>query len=236
MAEWQLPKLYMAVRFRSPALKMKKSKSCYILFSFCILNLIGCASTSLVSLPPPSASMPGIYHRVEKGQTLWRISKIYDVDLNELVNINHISDATNIETGQLIFIPSRLKPQAIANKYPLSEDFMWPMKGKVISTFGQIFNNMINKGINIQPYRTQDVVAARSGRVVFYSPDFKSFGKTIIIDHGDGFSTVYARNAQVFIKTGDIVGKGILIAKAGCLHFQIRKGYVPQNPYFYLPR
>jgi murein DD-endopeptidase MepM/ murein hydrolase activator NlpD len=213
-----------------------QASGCYILVSLCILNFIGCATHPLVAPPKPEGLMPGIYHRVEKGQTLWRISKIYNVDLNELVNINHISDATNIETGQLIFIPSRLKPKAIANKYPLSEDFMWPMKGKVISTFGQIFNNMINKGINIQPYGTQNVVAARSGRVVFYSPDFKSFGKTIIIDHGDGFSTVYARNAQVFIKTGDLVGKGILIAKAGCLHFQIRKGYVPQNPYFYLPR
>jgi murein DD-endopeptidase MepM/ murein hydrolase activator NlpD len=211
--------------------------NCYILFSFCILNLIGCASTSLVPPPPPSVSMPGIYHRVEKGQTLWRISKIYNVAVDELVNINHISDGINIETGQLIFIPHPLKPQDTANKYPLSEDFIWPMRGKVISTFGQIFNNMINEGINIEPYRTQDVVAARSGRVVFYSPDFKSFGKTIIIDHGDGFLTVYARNTQVFIKTGDVVGKGILIAKAGSvLHFQIRKGYLPQNPYFYLPR
>jgi murein DD-endopeptidase MepM/ murein hydrolase activator NlpD len=101
---------------------------------------------------------------------------------------------------------------------------------------------MINKGINIQTYGSPNVVASRSGKVVFYDDNFKDFGKTIIIDHGDGFSTVYARNSQVFIKIGDYVQRGTLIAKAGStdrdkntyLHFQIRKGYIPQNPYFYL--
>ena len=118
------------------------------------------------------------------------------------------------------------------------------MRGRVITSFGQNSSNTINKGINIKPYSNQDVVAARGGKVVFYSEDFDGFGKTIIIDHGDGLLTVYSRNAQVFIKAGDVVQKGALIAKAGSagrdkntyLHFEIRKGHIPQNPYFYLPR
>jgi len=155
--------------------------------------------------------------------------------LEEIVSINHISDATNIEVGQLIFIPGRQKPQAQPVKFSLSEDFIWPLKGKVIATFGQIFNNMINKGINIESY-AGDVVAARSGKVVFFDDHFSGFGKTIIIDHGDGFSTVYAMNSQVFIKAGDYIEKRALIAKASTLHFEIRKGHIPQNPLFYLPR
>ena len=202
---------------------------------------MGCAPSSYVkpTLPP---SIPGIYHRVERGETLWKISKIYTVDLDEIVRINHIPDATTIDTGQLIFIPHRQKPQYLPSK-SLTEDFIWPLRGRVISTFGQTFNNMINKGLNIQSYRNSSIIASRSGKVVFYEDNFNDFGKTIIIDHGDEFSTVYARNSQVFIKVGDYVQKGTLIAKAGStdrdknvyLHFEIRKRHLPQNPYFYLP-
>jgi murein DD-endopeptidase MepM/ murein hydrolase activator NlpD len=125
-----------------------------------------------------------------------------------------------------------------------NKDFIWPLKGKIIAVFGQSFNNMANKGINIQPYNDLDIKASRSGRIIFYADDFKNYGKTIIIDHGDGFSTVYARNAEIFVKIGDYVQQGSYIAKAGSsgrdkniyLHFQIRKGHIPQNPNFYLSR
>ena len=203
---------------------------------------MGCVTVPPVA-PPVSAKIPGTYHRVEKSQTLWRISKIYNVDFDELVKINHISDAASIEAGQMIFIPQKKKSIPFVNQYS-GEDFIWPIKGRVIATFGQTYNNMINKGMNIEPHRPQDVVAARSGKVIFYSPDFKGFGKTIIIDHGDGFSTVYAGNSEVLIKTGDMIQKGTSIAKIGpmergrnpYLHFEIRKEHVSQNPYFYLPR
>lgn len=168
---------------------------------------------------------------------------MYDVDLGELTRVNRILDSTTIEIGQLLFIPNRqtVKPAALSYS---SEDFIWPIRGRVISTFGQTYNNMINKGINIQPHSGMEVVASRDGRVVFYANDFGGFGKTIIIEHGDGLSTVYARNSDVFIKAGESVRKGAVIARAGSagrdrntyLHFEIRKGHTPQNPYYYLPR
>jgi len=66
----------------------------------------------------------------------------------------------------------------------------------------------------------------------------------VIIDHLDGFSTLYAQNSSVLVKTGESVNQGQAIAKAGssgradrtCLHFEIRKGDKPQNPFYYLPR
>jgi lipoprotein YgeR len=208
---------------------------CFLLFAF-----FGCAPAPYVK-PTIAPPMPGIYHRVEKGQTLWRISRIYNVDLDEIARTNHIADTASIEVGQLIFVPNRQKPQTQPPKY-FSDDFIWPLKGKIIATFGQTFNNMINKGINIKPYNNINVVAARSGTVVFYTDNFFSFGKTVIIDHKDGFSTVYTRNSQVFVKAGDAVQRGAIIAKVGSagrdrieyLHFEIRKGHIPQNPYFYL--
>lgn len=218
-----------------------------LLIVLCVVSVAGCATVPSVAPPPPAPpkGAEGKYHRIEKGQTLWKVSKIYNVDLDDLIALNHISDVTNIETGQLIFIPKTntpVLPLPTPSKTSL-EDFIWPVHGKVVNGFGQTVNNMVNKGINIFPSGNSDVVAARSGKVVFYSSKFLGYGKTIIIDHRDGFYTVYARNKEVFIKPGDDVSQGAMIAKLGAtssrdndnyLHFEIRKGHVSQNPNFYL--
>ncbi|MFA5275781.1 MAG: LysM peptidoglycan-binding domain-containing M23 family metallopeptidase [Candidatus Omnitrophota bacterium] len=211
-------------------------------FIFCAFNLFGCASAPLM----PPAALPqgssGIYHRVGRGQTLWRISKAYGVEPDDLARVNRISDATAIEVGQLIFIPGQKKQAPLTIIYS-GDDFIWPIKGRVIASFGSVYNNMVNKGINIRPLGNSDVSASRSGKVVFSSQNFGGFGKTLIIDHQDGLSTVYARNAQLFVKAGDVVQKGQLIARTGSagrdknvyLHFEVRKGHIPENPYYYLP-
>ncbi len=186
--------------------------------------------------------MPGLYHRVEKGQTLWRISKLYHVDLDVLVRLNGIPDSSNIAIGQLIFIPKAKRQENYITAIPVaSDDFLWPVKGRVISSFGQTFEHMVNKGINIMPYGESEVLASRQGKVVFCAANFRSFGKTVIIDHGDGFSTVYARISQVYAKPGDFVKQGAAIGRiqpqginSNYLHFEIRKWHVSQNPYFYL--
>ncbi len=206
------------------------------IFLFPLLTLIGCASAPLVTPVKMAPGMPGIYHRVEKSQTLWRISKIYNLDIDELINVNRLPDASKLEVGQLIFIPQRRQVQA-SYSGSSSEDFIWPLKGRIISGFGTNSDNVINKGLNIQPRSGSDVLASRSGKVVFRSQNFMSYGKTIIVEHGDGFSTVYARNAELLVNLGDWVQKGQVIARvdSGYLHFEIRKGYSSQNPYFYLP-
>jgi len=201
------------------------------------------AALPTVVLPVITPNMPGIYHRVEKGETLWRICKSYNVDLDEVVQLNRIADSTNIEVGQKLFIPGAKKQESLPVACGNNDDFIWPVKGRVISNFGQIASDCLNKGINIQPSGDPNVVAVRRGKVVYYCDDFGVFGKTLIIDHGDGISTVYARNSEIFVKAGDIVQKGMVLAKAGSagrdkrtyLHFEVRKGHTPQNPLFYLP-
>ncbi|MGA2774782.1 MAG: LysM peptidoglycan-binding domain-containing M23 family metallopeptidase [Candidatus Omnitrophota bacterium] len=223
---------------------LNKSKKYLIIltFIFCAFTLFGCATTPLISPEALPQGSSGIYHRVERGQTLWGISKVYGVDLDNLARLNRISDATALEVGQLIFIPGQKRQEPLP-VFSSGDDFIWPIKGRVIASFGSVYNNMVNKGINIRPVTNSDVSASRSGKVVFSSGNFGGFGKTLIIDHGDGLSTVYARNSQIFVKAGDVVQKGQLIAKAGSagrdknvyLHFEVRKGYISENPYYYLP-
>jgi len=186
--------------------------------------------------------MTGTYHRVEKGQTLWKISKIYGVGLDDLARINRIADTTVLETGQQLFIPDHARPKLAVVKYMDNDDFIWPLRGRIVGSFGQTIDNILNKGINIAPGLSLNVLAARSGRVIFSNDNFAGLGKTIIIEHGDGLFTVYARNSKVFVKPGENVQKGSTIAIAGSsgrnsqtyLHFEIRKGAIPQNPLFYL--
>ena len=87
------------------------------------------------------------------------------------------------------------------------------------------------------------VAASRGGKISFVDENMKGFGKTIIIDHDDGYSTVYAYNSQILVRVDQEVEKGTVIAKAGQsgraasprLHFEIRKKHEPQNPFYFLP-
>ncbi|MFA5116066.1 MAG: peptidoglycan DD-metalloendopeptidase family protein [Candidatus Omnitrophota bacterium] len=227
---------------------MRSRQSLYSgLIAILSLFLIGCATTaptpSATSIPAKTQGTAGNYYKAKKGETLWRIAKKFNVDLEELAKLNHISDAAKIETGQLLMIP----PAGSGGYGDLAktngnEDFIWPLKGEVIGRFGERTNNILNKGLNIRAPYGEEVVASRSGIVSYCGENLKSFGRTVIIDHGDGFLTVYARNAQLFVKTGDKVAQGVAIGKVGSagkdktafLHFEIRKGHKPQNPYYYL--
>lgn len=201
--------------------------------------LSGCATLPHAPTIKPEMAYPGVYHRVERGENLWRISKMYDINLEEMVKVNRISDAASIEVGQLILIPHR---QSKSPKFTAvqEEDFIWPVSGKAVSVFGSTSQGTINRGLDIKPAQEADVYAARSGKVVFHTDDFQGYGKTIIIDHGDGYMSVYARNNRAFVNVGQVVQKGATIGQItqanNYLHFEIRKGHTAVNPYFYLSR
>lgn len=207
---------------------------------------MGCTTVSMRP-PPPPEGLTGIYHRVKSGQTLWRISKIYEVELQKIASINRLADTSRIYVGQLIFIPG---PTEMVEDLTLQTDFkdrggdfIWPLKGRVSSFFGMKRDKVKNKGICIQTRENISVLAARSGKVAFCSEGLKGYGKIIIIDHLDGYSTVYSQNSRNLVRLDQLVKQGQAIAKVGDrgrtnrpeLYFEIRKGHRPQNPFFYLP-
>lgn len=122
--------------------------------------------------------------------------------------------------------------------------FAWPIKGDIISYFGSKTDRVKNKGIDISAREGSSVRAAKSGRVVLCDEWLKGLGKTIILDHGNNFQTVYAYNSLIMVNLGDMVEQNSIIAKAGktgrakepSLHFEIRKDGEPQNPFYYLAR
>lgn len=222
-------------------------------YVFILLNLsfllAGCATTpphTVTTVPLPEPYPQGIYHTVLQGQTLWKIAKAYNRDINQIIDINRISDPSKIDAGQMIFIPDVKMPIKGKLRPPVTKSekgYIWPIKGRVISYFGSKKGFIANKGIDIEAEYGQAVLAACSGKVVFCDENVKGLGKVIIIDHGGNYSTLYANNSSNLVKCGDYVKQSQPIARAGntgrakrpTLHFQIRKGHEPQNPFYYLP-
>ena len=221
----------------------------------CLLTLCvgaGCATATPPTLlprisQPPAPRVGGIYHRVERGHTLWRIAQQYHVSLETLVSANQLEAPQRIAKGQLLWIPGATTPQRIEMARPSGRDgddnFQWPVRGEIISYFGARQGGSTNRGIDVRVGRGAPVRAARGGRVVFIDTGMSGYGKTVIVDHGDGFSTVYAWNGELLVQLGQVVSRATPIATAGAsgrapslaLHFEVRRHHAPQNPLYFLP-
>ena len=211
-----------------------------------IVPLYGCETARQfppsVVLPPPKPKPAGIYHKVNKHETIWRIAKAYDVTIDDIVRSNNIPNIAKIEVNQLVFIPRAREIKEIhIDDDQTKDDFIWPLKGKVLHYFRQKRKDGIaSPGIDIRGQRGEVVRAARSGKVILadYVP---GQAYTVVLDHQDGFYSVYAKNAKITVGLGDYVFKHDPIARVGehnrlaYLHFQIRKKDKGDNPLYYLP-
>jgi murein DD-endopeptidase MepM/ murein hydrolase activator NlpD len=199
--------------------------------------------SALPAVQTPAAVKP-ITHMVKRGETLWSISKLYNVDLETLAQANNIQDSTSISKGQILEIPGVTKKPESVNYVPSKSSFAWPVRGPIVASFGTKVDRGLNKGIDIKACEGIGVAASRSGRVVYCDSAMKGFGKTVILEHGDSFQTVYSCNSEILVKVGDVVRQQDIIARVGMtgrakepmLHFEIRKNGEPQNPMYYLSK
>ena len=119
---------------------------------------------------------------------------------------------------------------------------MMPALGKIVGRFGQARANVSGKsttwkGLQIQAKQGSDVLACAAGQVVF-SDWLRGFGNLIIIDHGDGFLSIYGNNESLYKSVGDRINRGDTIASVGNtggedvpgLYFELRHNGRPFNP------
>jgi septal ring factor EnvC (AmiA/AmiB activator) len=115
----------------------------------------------------------------------------------------------------------------------------WPVRGKVSQRFGSPRgdSSLRWQGVKIQANEGSQIQSIHHGRVVF-ADWFKGSGLLVIIDHGDGYMSLYAHNQSIFRETGDWVNAGETIATVGnsggqtnaSLYFEIRHNGRPTNP------
>ncbi len=116
--------------------------------------------------------------------------------------------------------------------------FLWPVHGRLITSYGPKRNGQHNDGINIAAPRGAPVRPAENGVVAYLVNELRGFGHLILIKHTGGWVTAYAHNADFQVRRGDTVKRGQVIARIGSsgsvatpqLHFEIRKGARSVDP------
>lgn len=121
----------------------------------------------------------------------------------------------------------------------------WPLEGRILSAFGsrQQDSRLVQRGLLIQAAEGTAIRAIHGGRVVF-ADWLRGFGFMIIVDHGDGYMSLYGHNQTLQRQVGDWVNAGDVIARAGAtggqrqqaLYFEIRQQGRPVDPISWIAR
>ncbi|MEO0142028.1 MAG: peptidoglycan DD-metalloendopeptidase family protein [candidate division WOR-3 bacterium] len=122
----------------------------------------------------------------------------------------------------------------------------WPCQGRVVSKFGKVIHPKYNtttknNGIDIAGNFGDNVYAIASGKVA-YAGRFMGYGNLILLDHLDGFYSLYGHLSEILVKVGEEVSKGRIIGRIGesgslsgpMLHFELRKDGKSVDPLLYL--
>jgi murein DD-endopeptidase MepM/ murein hydrolase activator NlpD len=195
----------------------------------------------------------GVLHTVAAGDTLSSLAAKYKTDVESIVGYegNGLADASAALTiGNKVVVPGGIKPyvpQAVAaysGPIPASASkgsgsFSWPASGSVSQQF---WNG--HRAIDIGSWTGSPVKAADSGYVVVAGGGWNGgYGNHVIVDHGNGFVTLYAHLNSIFVRPGENIARGQQVGTVGNtgnstgphLHFEIRYQGVPRNPFTYLP-
>ena len=194
----------------------------------------------------------GVVHKVQKGDTVYSIAKKYDSSPQAIVDFPYntfVNDEIfELAIGQTVIVPDGVKPSEVlwspiarvrqvtpdAGTVVASGNFVWPTSGTITQRF-----SWYHPGIDIANRATPVVLAADSGRVIEAGwPDNGGYGNRVIIDHGNGYRTLYAHMSQVYVVAGQSVNRGDAIGKMGSTgrstgthtHFEVSLNGVRLNP------
>lgn len=193
---------------------------------------------------------------LDPGMTLYSLARAYKVSLSSLMEANGINDATSIPAGTMITIPDSpppaprprakrtarapsppARPRDEADAAPATLGIAWPLIGKITGGFGLRGRHRHHAGVDIDGVTGEEVQAVAAGIVVVSRSEGK-YGKTIVIDHGSGLTTLYAHASRLLVDEGDRVEQGEAIAEVGAtgnahgshLHFEVRRDGHPVDP------
>lgn len=199
-----------------------------------LFTALGCSRAISVSIQAPAPTekalplpqVNGTYYQVQRGESLWGIAHDFGWDIESLARVNRLANPKQLKVGQRIFIPPP----------PASHRFLWPARGTVTtSTEGGADGS--TRGLDIRAPEGTLVRASRSGRVAVATQQLAGWGQAVLLDHGDGYVTVYARLEQLLVSPGATVQQGNPVGQLGRspLYFEIRYGTSVRDPHQLLP-
>lgn len=219
----------------------------------------------VLKIPPVN----GVYYQWQEGDTLEKVAGQFKASVEDILSWpgNQI-DLTNpvIQPGQWVMIPngqrefrSWIVPQIARGKAGVSPtvygsgacsgsyegaygtgSFIWPVASRVLSGNDYWSGHL---GIDLAAGMGDPVYASDSGVVVFAGWAVGGYGNMVMIDHGNGYQTVYAHLSSVGVRCGQSVYQGGYIGATGStgnstgthLHFEIRIWGQFINPWYVLP-
>lgn len=203
----------------------------------------------------------GVRHKVARGETIYTVGKKYGLDESQVQRIvdypfnEFLNDETfELVTGQYLIVPDGVRKDTAVTSKPIAKygvqltpdagavtakgQFVWPAAGRI--TQGYAF---YHKAIDIANRAGGTLVAADSGTVIVAGwPDNSGYGNRVIIDHGNGYVTLYAHMSLIQVRQGQRVNRGDVIGQMGStgrstgvhLHFEVRQGGASVNPLSFL--
>ncbi|MDO4505702.1 MAG: M23 family metallopeptidase [Spirochaetales bacterium] len=187
-------------------------------------------------------SVDGLIHTVARNESIGSISKKYGASVTDILDTNDLSSEV-LKEGMELFIPgARLDSNTLQRA--MGEIFTNPLKAKyrITSRFGYRLDPITgvastHKGIDMACPTGTPIYACRSGRVL--KSAFSSlYGNYIVVEHIDGYQTLYAHMSKSLVKKGDRVSQGARIGLVGStgystgphLHLTVYKNYKPVDP------
>jgi len=193
----------------------------------------------------------GLTYKVKSSDTLNKIAKEYKSDVNAIIEFNKLASAVDIQTGNILILPGGIKAQAPAPSvvYSLKSIFsapaaasssklQWPTTAYRMTQY----YTWRHHGVDIGNKSGQPIYAAEAGTVRQAGWNNGGYGNMIIIDHGGGLETLYGHASKLYVKVGDKVTRGQVIAGVGStgrstgphLHFEVRVNGARLNPLGYI--
>ncbi len=194
----------------------------------------------------------GIAHKIKKGETIYSVAKYYSTDPQGMVDFpfnTFVNDETfALAVGQVLIVPDAVMPKItpwapgvyIARRTPdagtvvASGIFVWPTSGTISQPF-----RWYHRGIDIANKGGPAILAADAGKIIMAGwPDGGGYGNRVLIDHGNGYQTLYAHLARIYVVPGQTVKRGDQIGVMGStgrstgihLHFEVHKDGVQIDP------
>ena len=212
-------------------------------------------------------------HTVKSGETGFGIAMDYGVPWGAIATANGLDPKTRVRSGHKLVIPTMAKPgiadadddadvdratdkpdaatsdkssttraaPKVATAAPVR--FVWPIPGKVRRGFAPRSKAASHDGIDLIGAKGDPVRAAAPGLVWYAGKEPNLYGNVVILDHGKGWFSAYAKLSRLTVKKGEQVRSGERVGLVGNtgstatteLHFEIRRKTVPQDPLALLP-
>lgn len=202
----------------------------------------------ILKIPP----VTGVVHKVVSGENIYTIAKKYKTEAQNIVNFP-FNDFVDLDTfaltaGQTLYVPDgvieeeqpRVGPRYIAQiqaGVKGTSNFIWPTSGGI--TQYPVWYHM---AVDIANAAAPAIIASDTGTVIFSGCVRYGYGCHIVIDHGNGYQTLYGHMSSLSVSAGDSVTQGQVIGVMGStgmssgthLHFEVRSGEGLLNPLNFL--